>query len=256
MIKATTIFVMDERAFVYAKAKGFNAVKTPWQYARWREGDSSHLEEFIRLCKKYKMRPCLVTDGIENAKDGAVQQAVMETDKLMRSAFTTFDRQCGPEIQEGVGDHAGIWSMGKKVRSWTTATKKFAPPISVINGSAWACQTIDTFYVDRVEPSVNIYFDHQFGIVDEPSALRRMEWSFRKRGVTYKQISVMEWGMCLARIGALGIADAYTRIQTAVEGAFYPYVAQFAIMDGVSGPASFGLLTDSYTLSPIGSVVA
>lgn len=61
--------------------------------------------------------------------------------------------------------------------------------------------------------------------------------------------------MCLIRKGQLALKDAYERLQRAVEGSGYPYVAQFAIMDGLYGEDSFGLLMPDYTKSVLGSAV-
>ena len=65
----------------------------------------------------------------------------------------------------------------------------------------------------------------------------------------------MEWGMCERRIGHLALDDAYERTRSAVEGSGYPYVAQFAIMDGIVGEDSFGLLAPDYTMSALGSAI-
>ena len=65
----------------------------------------------------------------------------------------------------------------------------------------------------------------------------------------------MEWGMCLIRKGQLALKDAYERLQRAVEGSGYLYGAQFAIMDGVVGEDSFGLLAPDYTMSALGVAI-
>ena len=62
--------------------------------------------------------------------------------------------------------------------------------------------------------------------------------------------------MCLIRKGQLALKDAYERLQRAVDGSGYPYVAQFAVMDGLVGEDSFGLLAPDYTKSVLGSATA
>ncbi len=74
--------------------------------------------------------------------------------------------------------------------------------------------------------------------------------------MTWKQLCIMEWGMCLIRKGQLALKDAYERLQRAVDGSGYPYVAQFAVMDGLVGEDSFGLLAPDYTKSVLGSATA
>lgn len=73
--------------------------------------------------------------------------------------------------------------------------------------------------------------------------------------MTWKQLCIMEWGMCLIRKGQLTHQNAYERMQRALESSGYPYVTQFAVMDGLVGEDSFELLAPDYTKSVLGSAI-
>lgn len=102
----------------------------------------------------------------------------------------------------------------------------------------------------------NAYFDHRWGTIDETLALDRLQKGVSK---TARDLGAyLRHGM-----GDVPEEDweAHTEgslrkdAKRAAEGSGYPYVAQFAIMDGVVGEDSFGLLAPDYTMSALGVAI-
>lgn len=256
-MKAVTIFTLDSREYNRAQSLGYTAIRSPWQ-----GGNETFIASFASMCKSRNLRPCLIYDGLEGMSESEIQAGVKAASYQMSTLVNRFDVQCGVEIEDPT-KAAATFALAKEIASWSRGNVKIAPPVLVIGATnsdyatiSWCMNTITTLYANKgaLTPSIDVYVDHAHdGTVDEIAMLNLVNRAFQDVGIGYGSVYVAEAGMNTNRKGSLSIGDAYDRLWAALIRSRYPYIASFAMMDGIDGNGSFGQYTTGYALTTLGA---